>query len=538
MAVRVIKARTTDMGSVVGQSIDEKKLRVAAYCRVSTDLEEQESSYEAQCNHYESFIRSNPKWEPAGIFADEGITGTSTKKRDEFNRMIRLCEAHQIDMVITKSISRFARNTLDCLEAIRKLKALGIAVLFEKESINTLDAKGEVLITIMASIAQQESQSISQNVRMGIQYRFQQGVPLINTSRFLGYKKNEKGDLVIDEEEAVTVRRIFRAYIEGFSPESIAKQLRVDHVPSGSGRSTWPVSTVRYILQNEKYMGDLLLQKTLVTDYLTHKSIWNKGELPQYYVENSHEPIIPREVFRIAQGETLRRKRLSDQGIVVRYGRKFALSGRMFCEKCGAAFRRFQCAKTNWRCLNSLAGTCNCKAVMEVAVQRAIINAFFMLRREKENIIRLQERERVKIEMIDARLEEVEDKIRKEEDAHPGKKTPLDGGKLLKSLNTERENLLIDRSEHAVFDVHCMITLELIDALEGRPNARRFFGDASKPACYDIDDFFDRTRPKMPGGAIKVFDEDKVVRYIKDVIICPDKIQVNFKAGVTIEEKR
>ena len=197
----------------VGNNIkkaEKPKLRVAAYCRVSTDSDEQATSYEAQIEHYTEYISKNPEWVLAGIFADDGITGTNTKKRDEFNRMIEECHDGNIDMIITKSISRFARNTLDCLKYIRELKDLNISVFFEKESINTMDAKGEVLLTIMASLAQQESQSLSQNVKLGIQYRYQQGKVQINHNRFLGYTKDSDGNLVIEPEQAEIVRRIYR----------------------------------------------------------------------------------------------------------------------------------------------------------------------------------------------------------------------------------------------------------------------------------------------------------------------------------------
>ena len=258
--VMVIPARR-QVGNTVKQSA-QKKLRVAAYCRVSTDSEEQETSYEAQVTHYTEYIQKNPEWELAGIFADDGISGTNTKKRDEFNRMIDECMAGNIDMVITKSISRFARNTLDCLQYIRQLKDKNIPVYFEKEAINTLDAKGEVLITIMASLAQQESQSMSQNIKLGLQYRYQQGKVQVNHNRFLGYTKDENGHLIIDPEQAEIVKRIYREYLEGSSMDKIANGLMTDGILTGAGKTKWHTSTINKILRNEKYMGDALLQKT------------------------------------------------------------------------------------------------------------------------------------------------------------------------------------------------------------------------------------------------------------------------------------
>ena len=218
------------------------KTRVAAYCRVSTDTDEQATSYEAQVEHYTKYIKQNPAWESAGIYADDGISGTNTKNRVEFNRLIDDCMAGKIDMVVTKSISRFARNTLDCLKYIRQLKDKNIAVYFEKESINTLDAKGEVMLTIMASLAQQESESLSQNVKLGLQYRYQQGKVQVCTTRFLGYDKDENGKLIINKEEAEVVKRIFREYLEGYSYNIISKGLEADGIrrqrakPSGLQR--------------------------------------------------------------------------------------------------------------------------------------------------------------------------------------------------------------------------------------------------------------------------------------------------------------
>ena len=213
------KHRRTEAGE------EKPKLRVAAYCRVSTDTEEQATSYETQIDHYTAYINGHPDWTLAGVFADDGISGTNTKKRDEFNRMIDECMAGNIDMIVTKSISRFARNTLDCLKYIRQLKEKNIPVYFEKENINTMDSKGEVLLTIMASLAQQESQSLSQNVKLGLQYRYQQGQIQVNCTRFLGYTKDENKHLVVVPEEAKIVRRIYREYLEGASMLKIARGL-------------------------------------------------------------------------------------------------------------------------------------------------------------------------------------------------------------------------------------------------------------------------------------------------------------------------
>ena len=314
---------------------DAPKLRVAAYCRVSTETDEQATSYEAQIEHYTEFIGNHPGWELAGIYADDGISGTNTKKREEFNRLIEDCMAGQVDMIVTKSISRFARNTLDCLKYIRQLKDKNIPVFFEKEAINTLDAKGEVLLTIMASLAQQESQSLSQNVRLGLQYRYQQGKVQVCTNRFLGYDKDEDGNLVINPEEAEVVKRIYREYLGGKSYYAIGQGLTADGIRTAAGNDYWLASTLKKILTNEKYIGDALLQKTITTDFLNKKRVVNKGIVPQYYVENSHEAIIPRDLFLQVQEEMVRRARL-DTGTGKRrvYSGKYALSHLVYCAHC------------------------------------------------------------------------------------------------------------------------------------------------------------------------------------------------------------
>ena len=374
-----------------------RKLRVAAYCRVSTDEEEQASSYEVQIEHYTSFIQGNPEWELAGIFADEGISGTNTKKRAEFNRMIAECMAGKIDMVITKSISRFARNTLDCLKYIRQLKDKGIPVFFEKENINTMDSKGEVMLTIMASLAQQESESLSQNVKLGIQYRYQQGEIKVNHTRFLGYTKDENKQLVVVPEEAEIVRRIFREFLEGSSLLQIGKGLEADGILTAAGKPKWRPETIRKILKNEKYMGDALLQKTYTVDCLTKKRVINNGIVPQYYVENSHEAIIPREIYMQVQEELARRaKPFKDVGGKMRcYSCKYALSSIVFCGCCGELYRRITWYYGNrptvvWRCVRKIecrTPECHSQGVKEADLKRGVVKAINRLVLGKEDFI-------------------------------------------------------------------------------------------------------------------------------------------------------
>lgn len=277
-AVKKIRKIEAKPVQVIKGLPENAKTRVCAYCRVSTDNKEQESSYESQVFYYTNYINSRSDWTLVDIYADDGISGTSTAKREDFKRMIQDCMDGKIDMIITKSISRFARNTLDCLDYVRRLKEKGIAVFFEKENINTLDSKGEVLLSILSSLAQDESRNISENTRWGIVRQFEKGRVLVNTTRFLGYDKNEAGELIINEEEAKIVRRIFREYLEGKSYNAIAKGLMKDGIKTVTGNPKWWDSTISGILENEKYYGDALLQKTITVDFLRHKRVDNKGQ--------------------------------------------------------------------------------------------------------------------------------------------------------------------------------------------------------------------------------------------------------------------
>ena len=320
-------------------SAEKKKLRVAAYARVSTDNEEQEGSYEIQVEYYTTLIRNNPDWEFAGVYADEGISGTYTTKRGGFMQMIEDCRARKIDMILTKSISRFARNTVDCLNFTRELKELNIAVRFEKENINTLDASGEVLLTIMAALAQQESESLSQNVRIGIKFRNEQGKVMVNHNRFLGYTKDEDGHLIIDVAQAVIVRRIYDDFLSGMSPRQIKERLEAEGILNGAGNTKWQVSNIHQILTNEKYIGDALLQKTWTYNTLEKKRRKNKTDAPKYYVAGDHEAIVSKETFAAVQQELVRRADMLANGRKKRvYSGKYPFSGLLICGNCGDIF--------------------------------------------------------------------------------------------------------------------------------------------------------------------------------------------------------
>ena len=309
------------------------KRRVAGYAHVSTDSEEQPTSYEAQVDYYTRYIRSRPEWEFVAVYTDEGISATNTKKRDGFNRMVDDALDGKIDLIVTKSVIRFARNTVDSLVTVRKLKEKGVEVYFEKENIYTLDSKGELLITIMSSLAQEESRSISENVTWGQRKRFSDGKVSLPYKQFLGYEKGPDDLPKIVEEEAVIVRRIYSMFMLGKTTGAIARELTAEGIPTPSGKKTWQTSTVESILTNEKYKGSALLQKSFTVDFLTKTMKKNEGEVPQYYIEESHPAIIDPREFQMVQIEMARRKTL---------GRKYSggsvFSCRIVCADCGEFF--------------------------------------------------------------------------------------------------------------------------------------------------------------------------------------------------------
>lgn len=368
-----------------------KKKRVAAYARVSTEKDEQQNSYDAQIDYYTALIQNNPEWEFVDIYSDEGITGTSIKNRDGFNRMIDDALAGKIDLILTKSVSRFARNTVDSLTTVRKLKEKGIEVYFEKENIYTLDAKGELLITIMSSLAQEESRSISQNTTWGQRKRFADGKMSLAYSNFLGYRRGaELGDMEIVEEEAIIVRRIYSEFLAGKTPYDIAKHLTEDGIPTPMGKTKWHTTVIESILKNEKYKGDALLQKTVTTDFLTHTHKRNEGEAPQFYVEKNHPAIVRPEVFEMVQEEFRRRKAAGGRMQCVSI-----FSGRIVCEDCGGFYGRKVWHSTSekyrayhWHCNNKFQKRCSCQTptLKEESIEQAFLSAINSLIKKKKEI--------------------------------------------------------------------------------------------------------------------------------------------------------
>ena len=379
------------------------QLRVAAYCRVSTEQEEQQNSYQVQIAYYTDLINRKKEWTLAGVFADEGISGTQTKKRTEFNRMIRMCKNKKIDLVITKSISRFARNTVDCLEYVRQLKDLGIGVIFEKENINTLTMTSEFMIALYGSFAQAESESISKNVSWGKEKAYREGKVSFQYKYLLGYKKGADGKPEIVPNEAETVRLIFSLYLDGYTLHNIAQTLMNQKRITATGKSEWSKGEIQRILKNEKYVGDALLKKTFTVDCITHKVVKNNGERPMYLITDHHTPIIDRDTFNRVQQEIARRsskRKISDhtkteQG---KYSGKYALSELLICGNCGTPYRRRIWTKNGkkqvvWRCISRLEhGKKYCHdspTIKEENLHRGIIRAINNYYSCRDDIVRI-----------------------------------------------------------------------------------------------------------------------------------------------------
>ena len=474
--VMVIPAKR-QVGNTARQQDAKPKLRVAAYCRVSTDSDEQATSYDAQVEHYTEFIQKNPEWEFAGIYADDGISGTSTKKREDFNRMIDDCEAGNIDMIITKSISRFARNTLDCLKYIRKLKEKNIPVFFEKEAINTMDAKGEVLITIMASLAQQESQSLSQNVKLGLQFRYQNGQVQVNHNHFLGYTKDADGNLIIDPEQAEVVKRIYREYLKGYSMDRIAKGLEADGILTGAGKTKWWTSTINKILRNEKYIGDALLQKTYTTDFLNKTSANGKKRT---------------------------------------YSCKHCFAQIVICGECGEMFRRIHwnnrgCKSIVWRCISRLEPTgqeCHARTVNETILENVVVQAINTLLVDKptyqaqlqQNIAKvIRSAQQNTADGIDERLQELQKELLKKANNKEAYDEIADE---IFKLREQREKCTVDT---AARDAQIARINELQDFIKQQPAHR------------------------------EAFDEALVKRWLESIIVWDDHFIVELKSGLKID---
>lgn len=518
--------------------LSEKKLRVAAYCRVSTELEEQESSYEAQVEYYTRKIQETENWKLAGIYADDGKSATNTKKRDDFKAMIKDAESGKIDMILTKSVSRFARNIVDSLLTIRKLKEKNVAVVFEKEGVNTLDGTGEILITILSSLAQEESRNISENTRWGVVRKFEKGKVIVNHNKFMGYTKNENGDLVIVPKEAEIVRLVFRLYLEGYSTGKIAKYLEEQKIKTATGLEKWHDTVVLKMLRNEKYMGDALLQKTYTVDFMTKKKVMNKGIVPQYYVEDDHEAIIPKDLFYRVQEELARRASVNKSAVTrkknmkSKYSSEYALTGILLCGECGQEYRRVTWARNGkkkivWRCSNRLTnGTKYCKdsvtleegilnrTVME-AIHRITCNDGNFASALRQNVIRV-----IGSYGREQEPDEYDEKIKAKQE---------------EMVSLIAENAAISSYTDEFDERYRRIAEEISTLKEEQLEARRKkkLAESYNRRVQDMDNFLKQQTYQMPE-----FDNDLVRRLIANIkVVSEDKLLIQFQSGIVMEQE-
>ena len=486
--VTVIPARRC---RVQAGAVQEKpKIKVAAYCRVSTDSEEQLTSYEAQVDYYTRYIQGRPDWVFVGIYTDEGISATNTKRREGFNRMVPDALDGKIDLIVTKSVSRFARNTVDSLTTVRKLKDAGVEVYFEKENIWTLDSKGELLITIMSSLAQEESRSISENVTWGQRKRFADGKVSIPYGHFLGYRKGANGLPEIVPEEAEVVRTIYRMFIEGQSTNAIARHLTQQGIPTPAKKTIWQKATVESILRNEKYKGSALLQKSFTVDFLQKKTKVNEGEVPQYYVEHSHEAIIKPAEWDKVQLELARRKNSPRYTVC-----NSPFAGKIICGDCGEIFgskvwhSTSKYRRTIWRCNAKYESgdTCNTPHLYEDDLKQHFITALSQLLTDRTAL--LEDNKLILNELLDTTALDTEcDRLLQELEVVAGMIQQMINENATKAADqaayAERYNSLVDRYEklQAKYDAlqqqkerrqiqaeaieNCVEALEELDLLE------------------------------------------------------------------------
>lgn len=446
-------------------------LNVGAYCRVSTDTEEQQGSYNSQVTHYTERIKSTPGWRFVKVYGDEGISGTNADNRPGFQEMMQDCENGKLDLIITKSISRFSRNVTVTLEVARKLRDKGIGIFFEKENLNTLHYTSESLLAIFSSLAQAESESMSENIKMGREYRYKKGGCCYNMGKVFGFNQDSNGIVTINEEQAVTVRLMYESYLNGMSVGGIIKDLRERKIPSPTGKEEWSPGTVERILSSEKYKGDFLARKTFTVDPISKKKKKNTGQVTQYLITNHHPAIIEPEMFDMVQSEIARRGCIKKNDKKKHYGKysgKFPFNNLIICGDCGAKYRRTMWVEKNgnkkyvWRCVNRIQdGKHYCRRSVTIndtyLTKKTVeaINIIYKSRSRVKDILKcsiaslMGDTEQPMITKNTARLEELSDLMR---DAifknATGEMTPKELEKICYEVKTESEKLRKENEEY------------------------------------------------------------------------------------------
>ena len=514
-----------------------KKIKVAAYCRVSTDAEDQLNSYHAQMTYYKKHISSNDKWEYAGIYADEGISGTQVRKRDAFLRMIKDCEKGKIDMILTKSVSRFARNIVDSLQFVRMLKSMGIAIYFEEQNINSLKEESEVYIGIHSVMAQTESENISANVKWGIGKRMENGTYHSNMNMY-GYRRDKlTKEVRIVPEEAEVVRTIYRFFLDGMSTHQIKEYLEKSNIKTYSGGSEWRQSAIINILKNEKYCGDVLYQKTYILDCISKKKITNNGDKTRYLVQNDHEPIISRDIFYAAQAEFAKRntKRSTSDFAVTskgRYSGKYAFSELLICDECGGKFKRKtvkkkDCVMHYWRCINRLEYAdkycTNSVGFEEEALKAAVCRALSKILQKRDMGFELVKSHLVYVASADEKSEDlffVEKAIKDEENRI------MEYAKLGQKSEHNKDNYQL-----AIAD--CTKRIKVLREKREQVIRQLSFNDAAKKELERIEAYLSEDR-----AVVDQFDDSTIRRLVNSIHVTRDlELIIYIKGGYEVREK-
>ncbi len=505
------------------------KLRVAAYARVSTDDEEQESSYEAQIKYFTNLISQNDEWEMVGMFADPGLSGKNVKRK-QFQLLMEACMRGEVDRIITKSVSRFARNTLDCVECARKLKDRGIGIYFEKEQLDTLQPNSEFILTIMASLAEEESRSISNNIRWSYKKKFENGEVVLTTKYLLGYTRNkETNEIEIIPDEAVIVRRIYEEYLEGYSLKEIAARLTASGIKTPMGKDQWSRSTIQSILTNEKYKGDAHLQKTYLPDFLSPRRMKNNGQVDSWYVENSHPPIVSKEIFAMVKEEFKRRKNLRSTSATGngKFSGKYPFSGMVICGECGETYRRHQQhnkTKTYyiWACKvheNKGSQHCRAKPVYEKTLEQAFVRALNRLFENKQEILE-QLQTAVVSEISDScddRTNEINGAIQELQIKMANAVTMLENEQINNEEYTRIRKEIISQIDNLQIKKHELLTeqsrMQLVE--------------------YRLDAIIQLLEN---GNMLQTFDKVIFKNLVDKMIVRNDKIDIEFQCGITVTE--
>lgn len=489
---------------------ERKNIRVAAYARVSSDHVEQDGSFDSQVSHFKELISSHAEWENAGVYADDGISALNMKERTEFNRMVQDALAGKIDIILTKSLSRFARNTVDAITTIRSLRAKNVAIIFEKEGINTLEVTGELLVTILACVAQNESLSLSQNVQIGLSYKYQRGEYSLNYTNFIGYTMNEENRLVVVPEEAKLIKRIFSGFLNGKTEGEIAREFNRENIPTATGHGKWAPMTINRMLRNEKYVGDALLQKTCTTDVLEKARAINDGIKPQYYIRDDHEAIISREDFLLVQAELARRHRYysDSNGRMVRKT-DYPFTQKVICSDCKDIYIRISelqkggRKKHFWKCKKRIkckTKTCSNISVNEEELKDVTLKAVKKLLSDRvKSLNKIQSflyslSHGITYEKLDEKLEE----FRKE---HALLVSACTSAALITESEKAREDMLVKYADDHIARVNALKVLKFLE---------------KKPAIND-------------------YEDSLMNDLVEKITVYSGRFEVGFYGGITVD---